>query len=521
MKRKHKEILFLFVGILSFILLIAIIVSIVLFASWIYTLVFLFIWYIISIIVTFYLLNVNNRSTNVKLCWIFVIFAIPIIGLFLFFIFGINPLVRIRKKKYLENQKDWIKYENFEYTKNFLNQSNMSNLNFIFNYGYNLQQRPIYDDTNIFVLTNPHEFYSESIKLIREAQEFIHLQYYIISDSILMRTITNELIKKARLGVKVRLIYDWVGSYRRKLRKIIKTLKREGIIVAIFNPKFLTKYTGKTNFRCHRKCLIVDNKKAIYGGSNIGDEYICYAPNIIKWADNNVVITGSIVNTINLIFCMDWNINCQVNKKQIKLDDITNKNKYLKIKKNDNSTNLISQFVESSPNYNDFVLSGILTSIIGKAKKRIWIVTPYFIPNDSIIEALQVTAFLGIDVRIMLPGYPDDKKYILTINRAHYDKLLNAGIKVYEYNGFIHSKFLIVDDNFTVIGTFNMDYRSLLINYESSLLINNENLNQNYSKIFINYIKEAQEINFDSFSKHEKNIFKFKIAFMNLYHPLL
>ncbi|WP_027123689.1 cardiolipin synthase [Mycoplasmoides pirum] len=520
---RRKEIWILFVGTFAFLLLVGLFFTLIYFRNWVYVSIVIIAYYLFSIVLAFYLFNSSKRIINVKLCWILVIFCIPIMGLFIFLIFGINPLLRIKRKKYIKNQEKWIKYESFDFSKSFLSESN-SEYNQFFNYAFTLQNRPIYSG-NEFELINSNNLYKKSIELIRSAKKFIHLQYYIVADGVWFRTIANELIKQAKKGIKIRFIYDWVGSYFRGYSKIIKKMREAGILIGVFNPKTFTKYTSKTNFRCHRKCLIVDNEKVLYGGSNLGDEYICYSSNLVNWYDNNLLISGLVVNTFNLIFCLDWRTNTSISKKQKNLDDLnTNKSFYLNVQSKELLNNIskdnIAQVFETSPSYNDFSLSTLLTNAISNAKKRIWITTPYFIPNTDITNALKFAATIGIDVRLVLPGFPDDKKYILTINRSHYDQLISSGVKIYEYNGFIHSKIILIDD-LTIFGTSNLDFRSLFINYESEAIIYNIDLSKKYENELQSLFKISKEIFDDSFSFNEKNLIKVKMWFLNIYHPLL
>lgn len=521
---KRKEIWILFVGIFSFLFLIGVILTLIFFASWIYALLLIITFYVLSIGLSFYLFNSKKRIINVKLCWIFVIFAIPIVGLFIFIIFGINPLLKVDQKTYMENQNEWINYESFDFTNNFLSSKN-KNINYqnLFSYGYVLQKRPIYENNKIRIIEQDN-LYWESIKLIREAKKFIHLQYYIISDGVWLRSIANELIKQSRNGIKIRFIYDWVGSYKRKHEKIIKQMREAGIFVGIFNPKKITKYTSSTNFRCHRKCLIIDNEKALYGGSNIGDEYICYSSNFVHWYDNNIILEGECVKTLNLIFSLDWIFNCYVPKKQKQIDDLsTNKEFYLntKIDLNDYENKTIAQVFERTANYVDFNMPTMLIHAFSNAKKRIWLSTPYYLPGDNITDLLKFAALSGIDVRLVVPGFPDDKKYILTINRFHYDALLDAGVKIYEYNGFDHGKIVLIDDDLIICSTSNLDFRSLLINYESGILIQNTDVAKKYENELNKLFALSSVIYKNSFSKHEKNLIRFKMLFINVYHPLL
>ncbi|WP_169735592.1 phospholipase D-like domain-containing protein [Mycoplasmoides alvi] len=477
-----------------------------------------------SIGFAFCIFNSKKRIINVRLCWILVIFCIPIVGLFIFLIFGLNPLLRMDKKTYMQNQKEWVHYESFEFTEKFLKDDTINSYyQNLFNYAYSLEKRPIYENNKIEIIDST-KLYSESIRLIREAKKFIHIQYYIISDGIWLRSIANELIKQAKKGIKVRFIYDWVGSYRRKHEKIIEQMREVGIIVGIFNPKKFTKYTARTNFRCHRKCLIVDNEKALYGGSNIGDEYICYSPDFIHWYDNNIILSGECVKTLNLIFSLDLTVNCFIPAWQKDMDDLEdNKKFYLdtKIDVNKFNNKTIAQVFERTASYADFNMTTMLISAFANAKKRIWISTPYYIPGDSITDLLKFAALSGIDVRLIVPGYPDDKKYILTINRSHYKSLLQTGIKIYEYNGFDHAKMILIDDELTISTTSNLDFRSLIINYESGILIKDKKVAEKFQEEMMKLFYSSNLVNENMLTKHEWNWIRFKMLFINIYHPLL
>ncbi len=520
---KRKEIWILVVGTFASLAFLALLFTLVFFGNWNYLLFVLLVYYLICIVQAFYLFNSKKRIVNVRLCWIFVIFCIPVFGLFIFWIFGINPLLRIRHKRYLKNQEEWILRESFADTKVFFEGPADGGGRKIFNYAYALQSRPVYFG-NEFTLVAQRELFSQSIRLIRGAKRFIHLQYYILSDSVWFRAVANELIKQARNGIKVRLIYDWVGSYFRRCKKILKQMKRAGVLVSVFNPKTFTKYTSKTNFRCHRKCLIVDNEAALYGGSNLADEYLAFSAGLVHWYDSNVLIRGPIVNTINLIFCLDWVTNCALGSKQRKADDL-NRNKAFYLTGNAPGRRPtpgtgVAQFFETNPSYRDFSLSALLADAFASARKRIWITTPYCLPNDAILDALKFAAASGIDVRVVMPGLPDDKKYILTMNRSHYGQLIGSGIKVYEYNGFIHSKILLIDD-LAVCGTSNLDFRSLYINYESAAIVRDAALIAQYDREMDRLFAQSAPMGPDSFSGREKRLIRFKMWFLNIYHPLL
>ena len=374
---------------------------------------------------------------------------------------------------------------------------------------------PIYENNNIEVI-DQSDLFKKTIEVIRNAKEFIHIQFYIISDCLWFYLLMSELVKKADEGIKIRFMYDWAGSHKRFNKSNLNYLEKHGIEVEQFNPQSFNKYTSITNFRSHRKSVIVDNKYCITGGSNIGDEYLNLKKNYDNWKDLNFIIEGEIVNSINLRFCNDW-IN-YTNFKKRKNSDI-NFFKNFTIHKAKGKD--VCQIINSSPEFDLYVYKEMLMSKISLAKKTIWIFTPYLLIPDEIINNLLVASYRGVDVRIMVPHYPDDKKFILTSNRSSYKKLIKANIRIYEYYGFLHSKAVIIDDDQSLIGTNNLDYRSLVINFETSISVISEEFNKKMKTIFLEDQKNSRLISLyylnEQFNMRQK-IFN---SFISIIHPLL
>lgn len=217
------------------------------------------------------------------------------------------------------------------------------------------------------------------------------------------------------------------------------------------------------------------------------------------------------MNTLNLIFCLDWLSYCGFLKSQIEKDDLFHHPaNYLQLQEPVFSPEqkAIAQIIESSPGYNEKTLHDLIVSMFAKAKSKIMIITPYFVPTESILIALRTAALSGVDVQIIMPGMPDDKSYILTMNRSHYEKLLDANIKVYEYHGFIHSKIILIDDDLTITSTFNLDFRSFFINYESALIVKNQKTHDDYQNIFEQLKIQSDQISPNYFSNKQKKIIK-------------
>lgn len=517
---RRKEILIFFASFVSLLAIASLFVSLFVFESYMIAMMIAIAVYVADVLLAFSILNSSKRSPNVKMCWIFVILGFPLIGFALFAFFGINPLIRVEKQRYRQTMTEWSQGEDFSDGAKVLAASDPRNQAFA--YVQNVQGRPIYAGNGIEFLERQSDTLRRSLELVRSAKKFIHAEYYIISDGVWLRLLANELIAKARAGVKVRFIYDWVGSYRRKANKVLDKLRKAGVMVAVFNRKTLTRYTSKTNFRCHRKCLIVDNEIALYGGSNVADEYVRLAPGLVYWEDFNVVLTGRAVNTLNIVFALDWMVFSYLPRAQRHLDDLAQRPKhYLTPRAAQEPGNAIVQILEKSPNLKDFSTSALLASVFASATTRLWIATPYFLPDESVVQSLCVAASAGVDVRVVLPGLPDDKKYILTMNRSHYEKLRASGVKIFEFAGFMHSKMIVVDDDFSIVTTMNLDFRSLFINYESAMLVKSPETNARCREIFAGYLSQSSQIDENSFTPREMRVIRFKMSFMNVFHPLL
>lgn len=472
--------------------------------------------YIFNSVTCFYILNSKKRILNVRLCWIFVINLVPIAGLFAFYIFGIVPF-KIRNTNEIKKMSEkFNNYEDYTFTKKFLN-VNENNKKYVdFKFIYNYSSNAIYENNNIRII-DQSDMFDETIKLIEQAEEFIHLQYYIISDSAWFKFLIEALVKKAKQGIKIRFMFDWAGSHKRFNQANIDYLQKNGVEVKIFNPQGFNKYTSITNFRSHRKGIIVDNKYCITGGSNIGDEYINLRKGYDNWKDLNFFIEGEIVNSINLRFCNDWIYYTNFNKKNEDKDFY----KFFKIHKAKSKNKMICQIINSSPEFDVAIFQSSISAKITNAKKSIWIFTPYLLIPDEIKNQLIFAGIKGLDVRIMVPHYPDDKKFILASNRSTYGKLLNANVKIYEYHGFLHSKAIIIDDDQTIIGTNNMDFRSLIINFETSISIVSNSFNADMKKVFLEDMKVSKFITTDYLENKMKLKTRLFIAIINIIHPLL
>lgn len=470
----------------------------------------------IFIIVDFFtclaIISSFDRHIKTKISWIFIIWGFPIIGNLVFIIFGLNLMKKRKIQEYNKNQEQYIKTEDYEDTRN-LTVTNPTIMQKYFNYTLNTSSRPVYKNCTYELILLGVDFMQKTIEIIRKAESTIDLQYYIVRKGTFFTIIVNELIKKSREGVKIRFLYDGVGSLWISDKKLLKYMQNEGIEIGVFNWS-KNPINGFTNYRSHRKCIIVDNQEAIIGGFNIGDEYLSLNENYGFWRDTNLYVMGKIVNTYTVIFNIDWSSHRKKNS-----NDNKEKQQLLNTKYN-KGVNL-SQVIDSGPDHEQRQIKDMIVKLILQAKKSFWISTPYLLPSEDIMTALKAAALSGVDVRIIVPGKSDNKKYFLNLSRSHYKELINSNVKIYEYKSFNHSKVCLVDDEAAMIGSFNLDFRSLFVNFEIATLIIGEKDVATFKDMFIKDFKNSHLV--DSSQVKEIGFWKrvFYLGVFYVWHPML
>ncbi len=428
---------------------------------------------------------VSPRNPYAKASWMITILVLPVIGMFIFIIFGVYPLKKRQRKAYLEQQHLVLDKENFHFSQQVMEDDKLS---WIFNYGIKHQYKPVSKDNDIRIIKDNTELFEESIKLIRSAKSYINVQSYIFSyNGFWSKIFFTELIKKANEGVKVRLIYDWLGAYHRINNKIFNELTEYGVEVACFNPRGLTKFKGSTNYRLHSKFLIVDNKVALYGGSNFADEYLSMNRKSSHWKDLNFIVKGPIVNTMNVTFVNYWTVFCKTKDTKSSRQNLLNDSEIIFQQQKFDESNVYSQLLVFEPDFNEFALENALLHIIFNAKKSIKIITPYFMPPNSVLEALKTAHKNGIKIELI--GHSKNQPYVQMLNRENNKKLIDINIPVYEYDGYLHAKCLIIDDEYVLTGSCNVDWRSIYLDFESEMVV----YNKEFTKQIIEFYNETKE----------------------------
>jgi cardiolipin synthase len=380
----------------------------------------------------------------------------------------------------------------------------------LFSLAQRLGNSPISFTTETRILTNGEETFSNIIQELKKAKHHIHLEYYIVRDDHIGGVLKDVLIQKVREGVKVRFIYDAVGSWK-LARSYIYELRNVGVEIVAFGPLRLPLLNNKFNFRNHRKIIVIDGSVGFMGGLNIGDEYLGRNPNFGFWRDTHLMVKGEAVRTLQLIFLQDW---------YYSTDHSFLSDEYLQTSLSLHHEHGGVQMIAGGPDSEWTIIKSIFFKMITSAEESVWIASPYFVPDDDIFQALKVAALSGLDVRLLVPKNPD-KRIVFHASRTYFPEMLAAGVRIFQYNeGFMHSKIVIVDHQLASIGTTNMDMRSFHLNFEVNAFLYRTESTQHLVNDFLEDIKVSQEVNIDEFTKRNMGL-KILESTCRLLSPLL
>ena len=458
---------------------------------------------IIGILMAFYVIG-TNTNPGYKIAWIMLLLIFPILGILIYIIFGGNALSKRQKKKLEKLKIDTkINYDLLEKLKLENKDAYLSANYLIKNAGAN-----IYNNVEAHYLKIGEEYFSFLKEELKKAKKFIFMEYFIITPGIMWEEILEILKEKVKEGVEVRLIYDDLGTIFTLPSKYKQALNNYGIKVAVFN-KFVPFLKNKFNNRDHRKITVIDGLVAFTGGINLADEYINKKVRFGHWKDSGIMFKGDAVWSFTYGFLAMWNY---INKSE---EDFTR----YKIQHNNIYTaNYIIPYFDN-PWDNETVGENVYLNMINKAKRYIYITTPYLVIDNEMVTSLMLAAKNGVDVRIITPGIPD-KKIINKVTKSYYEELIKAGVKIYEYTpGFIHEKIFIVDDEYVTIGTINLDYRSLYLHFECGVWLYDSNIVKNVKE---DYLETMKKSNLAVIKKHRQvYLHRLWMQILKLLSPLM
>lgn len=366
------------------------------------------------------------------------------------------------------------------------------------------------EDNDVTLFTDGQEKFSSLIKDIQEAKLFIHMQYYIIKNDRLGKEVIAELTKKAQQGVKVRVLYDELGS-RGLTKKAFQELRKAGGEVEVFFPSKFRLINLRLNYRNHRKLVIIDGNIGYVGGFNVGDEYLGLNPKFGYWRDTHLRIIGSAVWEMQTRFILDWNqashrhdidYHPSLFPEQIGSGDIG------------------IQIISSGPDSQWEQIKQGYIKLILSAKKSVLIQTPYFIPDASLLDAIKIACLAGKDVKIMIPNKPDHI-FVYWATLSHVADIIKAGAKIYIYdNGFIHAKTIVIDEEVASVGTANIDVRSFRLNFEVNAFIYSSKLSKQLTDAFNHDLTLSRQLTLEQYNNRSFYI-RFKESISRLLSPIL
>lgn len=469
----------------------------------------------ILVIIFSILILLKNRNPVKTLSYIFALAVFPFLGLLVYYLFGQD----YRKSKIFEKKYVLDNARIREWRKSFsLDQEEKEDFELEFGEGAfkiykllkNNEQAVLTFDNEVDVLINGEEKFKYLRQDLKSAKNHIHLEYFVLSDDELGLEIIDILCAKAKQGIQVRLIYDDVGSDISSKKK--REMTSSGVKHYPFMPVLFSNSTSKLNYRDHRKIVVIDGGIGYVGGINLEEKYDNSFDNERYWRDTHVRLKGGSVGSLQSSFLLNWNF---ASKEEMQIEG----NLFPKVKP-ETQQPIAVQIAASGPDSDWANIMEAIFCAITSASERIYITSPYFMPNASILTALTIAARSGIDVRIIIP-YKSDSWAAQYATDSYVAECLRSGIRIYRYQkGFVHAKTILIDDVFSTIGTANLDYRSFSINFEINALIYNKKINSQMAEVFQTDLKECEEVDLERWEERKISR-KFQESISRLLAPLL
>ncbi len=480
---------------------------------WIHFFQVLAVLYVITIISTVIIVVLENRSPQKTISWMFVLVLLPVFGLLSYLVFGQS----FRKQKMFNHKElgdlKWLQVMSHDQSlrlekSRLIKDERIHEKKNVMTLLLNNSKALLTGYNRVKVLNDGKETFTSIFKALRKAKDHIHLEYYIIEDGELASELLEILVQKAKEGVEVRVIYDGVGSWKLS-NKYVEELKSAGAQVYAFLPVRFPILTSRVNYRNHRKIIVIDGKAAFVGGLNFADRYLHGIPEIGDWRDTHLKIVGEAASSLQIVFLIDW----YFVRQEVLLDQ-----KYLPYKKV--KEKCLLQITASGADSDWASIMQAYFSAITSAKSNVYISSPYFMPNGSILMALKTVAMSGVDVRVLIPQKSDSfMTYWGTL--SYVEELLEAGVRIYFYRaGFNHSKIMMVDGIMSTVGTANMDVRSFEQNFEVNALIYDEVATMALRTRFLTDLEASEELHLSDWQKRSKGQ-KLKESMARVFTPLL
>jgi cardiolipin synthase A/B len=463
---------------------------------------------VLSIIIIIGLVN-DNRNASYKISWICIIAAFPLTGHIMFLLWGNRRRSKLDKEvlrklqrgaQFLEFHPDTVQ----GFAEKYPTKSRMTKY-------LESSKFPLYKNNIVDYYPMGEDTFEAIFEEIDKAENFILMNFFIVGEGVLWNRMHEALLKKIKEGVKVLFLYDDFGASLRTHRHFRRDLEKEGFEIRVFNP--IHRYTDKLymNYRSHQKIIVIDGNVGFTGGMNLADEYVNLVHRFGTWKDNAVRIKGDAVWGLTVTFLQMW----EVSSTGAPID-YTPYRPTMKFEENDTYCQVISDGPANNPRN---PIENIYKQIIYYAKKVLYITTPYLIIEDDMREALITAAISGIDVRIITPFIPD-KKNVKILTNYNYGRLLEAGVRIFEYTpGFIHAKTIISEDS-GIVGTINMDYRSFHLHYECGVWICNKEAINTIKDDLLKTMEQCHEVTYEEWKNRPLYIKAYQMV-LNVFSTLM
>ncbi len=476
-----------------------------------YFIYFYIICVILSMVVVLHLIS-KDENPSYKLAWAIPIMVFPLFGGLFYILIGNNKASKKFVSKLEEGyqkmivhmpQTEAIMEELVDQDKSIANQAR---------YIKELSGYPIYKNTTTKYLSPGECFFEVLIQEIEKAEHFIFMEYFIIQEGKMWDPILEILERKAKQGVDVRVLYDDIGCLKTLPYKYEEKLLKMGIKCLVFNP-LAPVFNVILNNRDHRKITVIDGYIGFMGGINLADEYINEVKRFGHWKDAAIMLKGDAVWNLTLMFLQTWSFMTNEYEEQKQFKPHTYHPEPFE------SDGYVQPYGDSPLDY-ETVGENVYLNLLHKAKDYVYICTPYLIVDNEMVTALSLAAKCGVDVRIITP-HIEDKWYVHVLTRAYYEQLIKAGIKIYEYTpGFIHSKTFVSDDEVGVVGSINMDYRSLYLHFECGTWLYKTETILDIKDDFMKTLETCTQITLED-CKNVKLITRIVRSVLRLFAPLM
>jgi len=466
---------------------------------------------LLAVVIVFF----ERRSPKSVWAWLLLLFFIPVVGFVFYLLLGTDLRKRkiFRAKEFQDNIQETLRRQEF-----FLKSVDMETVDTEFSkytdlvlYNMKTSGAVLSSDNDVEIVTDGNILFEKMLEDMRGATTFIHIQYYIIRDDMLFKRILQVCEEKVKQGVEVRILFDAMGC-RTVSGRLWKKVEEMGIAVAEFFPALFGRFHLRMNYRNHRKLVVIDNKIGYLGGFNVGKEYIGLDDKFGYWRDTHLRIVGGAVAGLEFRFLMDWNYAAG--------ESLFENRKYYRLPPSGESDLCKVQIISSGPDNGDLQIRNNYLRLIHKARKSIYIQTPYFVPDEAILDSLLIAIRSDVEVNIMIPCMPDHP-FVYWATYSYIGDLVMAGAKCYTYdNGFLHAKGMVVDSSVFCYGTANMDIRSFALNFEVNAVVYDEKKALEMEEIFRKDLEYCTQITKDFYAGRPLGL-RIKEQVSRLLSPLL